>query len=35
MLKGKANGLRLSIEDINTATAEAGAAAGMAGVEDK
>ncbi|WP_050456232.1 AbrB/MazE/SpoVT family DNA-binding domain-containing protein [Candidatus Burkholderia verschuerenii] len=35
MLKSKGNGARLSIEDINDAIAEAGAAAGMAGLDDK
>lgn len=35
MLKGKGNGVPLSIEDINDAIAEAGAAAGMAGLDDK
>jgi hypothetical protein len=30
-LKGKTNGARLSIEEINDAIAEAGAAAGMGG----
>jgi bifunctional DNA-binding transcriptional regulator/antitoxin component of YhaV-PrlF toxin-antitoxin module len=34
ILKGKGNGVPLSIEDINTAIAEAGAAAGMAGLGD-
>ena len=32
ILKGKGNGVRLSIEEINDAIAEAGAAAGMAGM---
>jgi bifunctional DNA-binding transcriptional regulator/antitoxin component of YhaV-PrlF toxin-antitoxin module len=32
MLKGKGNGVQLSIEEINDAIAEAGAAAGMAGM---
>jgi bifunctional DNA-binding transcriptional regulator/antitoxin component of YhaV-PrlF toxin-antitoxin module len=32
ILKGKGNGVRLSIEEINEAIAEAGAAAGMAGM---
>jgi hypothetical protein len=32
---GKTNGTRLSIEDINDAIAEAGAAAGMAGMGKK
>ena len=35
MLKGKGNGVRLSIEEINDAIAEAGAAAGMAGLGKK
>ncbi|WP_337847799.1 AbrB/MazE/SpoVT family DNA-binding domain-containing protein [Sphingomonas sp.] len=35
MLKGKGNGVRLSIEEINDAIAEAGAAAGMAGLDGK
>lgn len=35
MLKGKGNGTRLSIEEINDAIAEAGAAAGMAGLKGK
>jgi len=34
-LKGKTNGARLSIEDINDAIAEAGAASGMRGLEDR
>ena len=34
MLRGEGNGVRLSIEDINAATADAGAAAGMAGLDD-
>ena len=33
--KGKTNGARLSIEEINDAIAEAGAAAGMSGIERK
>lgn len=33
MLKGKGNGVKLSIEEINQAIAEAAAAAGMAGLE--
>lgn len=32
MLKGKGNGVRLSIEEINDAIAKAGAAAGMVGM---
>ncbi len=32
ILKGKGNGVRLSLEEINDAIAEAGAAAGMAGM---
>lgn len=32
-LKGKTNGVRLTIEEINDAIAEAGAEAGMAGLE--
>ncbi|QHQ28287.1 hypothetical protein XACN24_07540 [Xanthomonas albilineans] len=32
ILKGKTNGARLSIEEINEAIAEAGAEAGMSGV---
>ncbi len=35
ILKGKGNGARLSIKDINDAIAKAGAAAGMAGLDDK
>lgn len=35
MLKGKGNGARLSIEDINDAIAKAGATAGMAGIKHK
>ncbi|MGC4080825.1 MAG: AbrB/MazE/SpoVT family DNA-binding domain-containing protein [Vicinamibacterales bacterium] len=35
MLKGKGNGVRLSIEDINDAIAQAGAAAGRAGLDEK
>lgn len=35
LLKGKTNGTRRSIEDINVAIAEAGAAAGMSGIERK
>lgn len=35
MLKGKGNGARLSIEDLNEAIADAGAAAGMSGIERK
>ena len=35
MLKGKGNGLKLSIEEINDAIAEAGAEAGMAGMIDE
>jgi bifunctional DNA-binding transcriptional regulator/antitoxin component of YhaV-PrlF toxin-antitoxin module len=35
MLKGKGNGVRLSIEELNDAIADAGAAAGMAGIERK
>lgn len=33
MLKGKGNCVRLSIEEINDAIAEAGAVAGMAGLD--
>ena len=32
-LKGRTNGARLSIEEINAAIAEAGAAAGVRGIE--
>ena len=35
MLKGKGNGAKLSIEEINDAIAEAGAEAGMAGLDGK
>jgi hypothetical protein len=35
MLKGKGNQVKLSIEEINEAIAEAAAAAGMAGLEDR
>lgn len=35
MLKGKGNGVKLTIEEMNDAIAEAGAAAGMAGLEDR
>lgn len=35
ILKGKTNGARLSIEDINDAITEAGAAAGRAGLSRK
>lgn len=35
MLKGKTNGARFTIQDINNAIAEAGAAAGMTGLDDK
>jgi bifunctional DNA-binding transcriptional regulator/antitoxin component of YhaV-PrlF toxin-antitoxin module len=35
MLKGKGNGARLSIEEINDAVAAAAAAAGMSGVKRK
>ena len=35
MLKGKGAGTRLSIEAINEAIAEAGAAAGRAGLDDE
>ncbi|MCP3731310.1 AbrB/MazE/SpoVT family DNA-binding domain-containing protein [Sphingomonas sp. MG17] len=35
MLKGKANGARLSIEELNDAIADAGAEAGIAGIERK
>ena len=35
MLKGKTNGARLSIEEISDAIADAGAAAGMAGLNRK
>jgi bifunctional DNA-binding transcriptional regulator/antitoxin component of YhaV-PrlF toxin-antitoxin module len=35
ILKGKGNGVRLTIEEINDAIAEAGAAAGMAGLNDE
>ena len=35
MLKGKTNGARLSIEDINDAIAGAGASSGMRGIERK
>ena len=35
MLKEKGDGLKLSIEEINDAIAEAGAKAGMAGLDDK
>ena len=35
MLKGKCNGVRLSIEDLNDAMADAGAAAGMTGIARK
>lgn len=34
MLEGKGNGRKLSIEDINDAIAQAGAQAGMAGLDD-
>jgi len=34
-LKGKTNGLKLSIDEINDAVTEAGAAAGMTGIERK
>ncbi|TPI58308.1 AbrB/MazE/SpoVT family DNA-binding domain-containing protein [Mesorhizobium sp. B3-1-3] len=35
MLKGKTNGARLSIEEINDAIAGAGASSGMRGIERK
>jgi len=35
MLKGKTNGARLSIEEINDAIADAGALGGMRGIERK
>jgi len=35
MLKGKTNGARLSIEEINDAIADAGASGGMRGTERK
>jgi bifunctional DNA-binding transcriptional regulator/antitoxin component of YhaV-PrlF toxin-antitoxin module len=35
ILKGKGNGARFTIEEINEAIAEAGAAAGMSGLEDE
>jgi bifunctional DNA-binding transcriptional regulator/antitoxin component of YhaV-PrlF toxin-antitoxin module len=35
MLKNKTNGARLSIEEINDAIADAGASAGMRGIERK
>lgn len=35
MLKGKGDGPRFTIEEINDAIAEAGAAAGIAGLDDK
>lgn len=35
MLKGKGNAPRFTIEEINDAIADAGAAAGMAGLNDK
>ena len=35
LFKGKTNGARLSIEEINDAIADSGASAGMSGIEDK
>lgn len=35
MLKGKTNGARFTIEEINNAIAEASAAAGVSGLDDK
>lgn len=35
MLKGKGNGARLSIDEINEAIAEAGAEAGMVGLDGR
>ncbi|MGF9565443.1 AbrB/MazE/SpoVT family DNA-binding domain-containing protein [Neorhizobium sp. JUb45] len=35
ILKGKTNGAKLSIDEINDAIAEAGAAAGEAGIKNK
>lgn len=35
LFKGKTNGTRLSIEELNEAIADAGAAAGMHGIERK
>jgi AbrB family looped-hinge helix DNA binding protein len=35
MLRGKTNGARLSVEEIDDAISKAGAAAGMAGIERK
>ncbi len=35
MFKGKGDGRRFTIEEINDAIAEAGAAAGIAGLDDK
>lgn len=35
ILKGKGNGVRLSIDDINEAISQAGADAGMSGLDDK
>jgi bifunctional DNA-binding transcriptional regulator/antitoxin component of YhaV-PrlF toxin-antitoxin module len=35
MLKGKTNGAKLSIDEINDAIAEAGVSAGTAGIERK
>jgi len=35
LFKGKTNGARLSIEELNDAIADAGAAAGMRGIERK
>ena len=35
MLKGTGNGPGFTIEEINDAIADAGAAAGMAGLDDK
>jgi bifunctional DNA-binding transcriptional regulator/antitoxin component of YhaV-PrlF toxin-antitoxin module len=35
MLKGKGNGVRLSIDQLNDAIADAGAAAGMRGIQRK
>lgn len=35
MLKGKTNGACFTIEEINNVIAEAGAAAGMSGLDDK
>jgi bifunctional DNA-binding transcriptional regulator/antitoxin component of YhaV-PrlF toxin-antitoxin module len=35
LLKGKGNGVRLSIDELNDAIADAGAAAGMSGLSRK